>query len=216
MIDIPSGDQIAFVGSSGSGKSTFANLLPRFYDVDSGVIELDGHDIKEYKLKHLRSNIAIVSQDVHLFNDTILNNITYASENRFTTEDVKRAAELANATEFIEKLDDGFDTVIGENGGLLSGGQRQRISIARALLQDAPILILDEATSALDNESEKYIQGALKKLKKGKTVITIAHRLSTIEDANTIYVFNDGKIVERGSHLELLEANGSYKRLYDL
>lgn len=215
-VDIKEGEQVAFVGHSGSGKSTFANLLPRFYDVDHGGIKLDGIDIREYSLKHLRSNIAIVSQDVHLFNDTVLNNIAYASEGKYSIEEIKRAADLANATEFINKLDNGFDAVIGENGSLLSGGQRQRLSIARALLQDAPILILDEATSALDNESEKFIQKALKELKKGKTVITIAHRLSTIEDSDTIYVFNDGEIVESGSHNQLLEKNGSYKMLYDL
>lgn len=215
-LKISSGEQIAFVGHSGSGKSTLANLLPRFYEVDSGIIKLDGEDLKNYKLKNLRKNIAIVSQDVHLFNDSILNNISYASNDRFSIEDIKRAADLANATEFIEKLEDGFDTVIGENGGLLSGGQRQRISIARAILKDAPILILDEATSALDNESEKYIQNALKELKKGKTVITIAHRLSTIEDSDKIYVFNKGDIIENGSHEELMKINGSYKKLYDL
>jgi len=212
-LNINAGEQVAFVGHSGSGKSTLANLLPRFYDIDSGVIRLDGEDLKNYKLKDLRSNIAIVSQNVHLFNDSILNNISYASNNKFSIEEIKKAASSANATEFIDKLDNGFDTVIGEDGDLLSGGQRQRIAIARALLQDAPILILDEATSALDNESEKYIQNALKELKKGRTVITIAHRLSTIEDSDNIYVFEDGKIIESGKHQELLDFGGAYKKL---
>lgn len=212
-LNIKKNTKIAFVGKSGSGKSTLANLLPRFYEINKGSILLDGINLNDYKLKNLRSNIAIVSQDVHLFNDTILNNISYASENKYSFDEIKKAADQANATEFIEKLDNGFDTIIGENGSSLSGGQKQRIAIARALLQDAPILILDEATSALDNESEKLIQEALKELQKGKTVITIAHRLSTIEDSDKIYVFDDGEIVESGSHKELLNINGYYKKL---
>jgi subfamily B ATP-binding cassette protein MsbA len=214
-LNINSGERVALVGKSGSGKSTIANLLPRFYDIQSGIITLDGISISEFKLAELRSSFAIVSQHVHLFNDTILNNIAYASENKHTIEEIKKAADLAHATEFIEKLDHGFDTVIGENGTTLSGGQRQRIAIARALLQKAPILILDEATSALDNESEKAIQNALEELEKGKTVITIAHRLSTIENSDKIYVFEEGEIVEEGSHNELLELNGYYSRLHN-
>lgn len=214
-LNINNGERVAFVGKSGSGKSTIANLLPRFYEIQSGTITLDGIPISEFKLPELRSSFAIVSQHVHLFNDTILNNIAYASENKYTFEEIKKAAELAHATEFIEKLDNGFNTVIGENGTTLSGGQRQRIAIARALLQKAPILILDEATSALDNESEKAIQNALEELEKGKTVITIAHRLSTIENSDKIYVFEDGEIVEEGSHNELLELNGCYSRLHN-
>lgn len=214
-LNINNGERVALVGKSGSGKSTIANLLPRFYEIQSGTITLDGIPISEFKLSELRSSFAIVSQHVHLFNDTILNNIAYASENKYTIEEIKKAADLAHATEFIEKLDNGFDTIIGENGTTLSGGQRQRIAIARALLQKAPILILDEATSALDNESEKAIQNALEELEKGKTVITIAHRLSTIENSDKIYVFEEGEIVEEGSHNELLELNGYYSRLHN-
>lgn len=212
-LNIKAGEQVAFVGQSGSGKSTLVNLIPRFYDVDEGSIKLDGENIKNYKLKNLRENIAIVSQNIHLFNDTVLNNISYASNGKFSIDEIKKAAHFANATGFIEKMDKGFETVIGEDGDLLSGGQRQRIAIARALLQNAPILILDEATSALDNESEKSIQDALKTLKEGRTVITIAHRLSTIEDSDTIYVFDDGKIIEIGNHNSLLDLNGSYRKL---
>lgn len=214
-LNINNGERVAFVGKSGSGKSTIANLLPRFYEIQSGTITLDGISISEFKLSELRSSFALVSQHVHLFNDTILNNIAYASENKHTIEEIKKAADLAHATEFIEKLDNGFDTIIGENGTTLSGGQRQRIAIARALLQKAPILILDEATSALDNESEKVIQNALEELEKGKTVITIAHRLSTIENSDKICVFEEGEIVEEGSHNELLELNGYYSRLHN-
>jgi subfamily B ATP-binding cassette protein MsbA len=214
-LNINNGERVALVGKSGSGKSTIANLLPRFYEIQSGTITLDGIPISEFKLSELRSSFAIVSQHVHLFNDTILNNIAYASENKYTIEEIKKAADLAHATEFIEKLDNGFDTIIGENGTTLSGGQRQRIAIARALLQKAPILILDEATSALDNESEKAIQNALEELEKGKTVITIAHRLSTIENSDRIYVFEDGEIIEEGRHNELLELNGYYSRLHN-
>lgn len=214
-LKINSGEKIAFVGRSGSGKSTLANLLPRFYEFEKGSIKLDNVDLKDYKLANLRSHFAIVSQNVHLFNDTILNNIAYASNDKYSRAEIEEAARMANATEFIEKLENGFDTIIGENGSTLSGGQRQRIAIARALLQNASILILDEATSALDNESEKLIQNALSKLEKEKTVITIAHRLSTIEDSDKIYVVDDGVIIESGSHESLMIEEGYYFKLHN-
>lgn len=214
-INIKAGEKVAFVGRSGSGKSTLANLLPRFYEFENGSIKLDNVEVKDYELSNLRSHFAIVSQNVHLFNDTILNNIAYASNNKYSREEIVNAAEMANATEFIEKLENGFDTVIGENGSTLSGGQRQRIAIARALLQDASILILDEATSALDNESERLIQKALSKLEKDKTVITIAHRLSTIEDSDTIYVMAEGQVIESGDHESLIQRKGDYYKLHN-
>lgn len=212
--DIPRGKTVALVGRSGSGKSTIANLFNRFYDVDSGVIELDGHDIREYELRNLREQFALVSQNVHLFNDTIANNIAYATEDNFQRSDIERAAELAHAMEFVSKMEHGLDTMIGENGASLSGGQRQRIAIARALLRDAPVLILDEATSALDTESERAIQAALDELQKDKTVLVIAHRLSTIEKADEILVVDDGAIVERGIHADLISKDGAYAQLH--
>ncbi|WP_413284710.1 lipid A ABC transporter ATP-binding protein/permease MsbA [Vibrio sp. MA40-2] len=212
--DMPKGKTIALVGRSGSGKSTIANLFTRFYDVDDGVILLDDHNIQEYTLGNLRSQFALVSQNVHLFNDTIANNIAYAAESDYSREQIEKAAELAHAMEFINRMPDGLDTVIGENGASLSGGQRQRIAIARALLRDAPILILDEATSALDTESEKAIQAALEELQKDKTVLVIAHRLSTIEQADQILVVDEGRIIERGSHAELIENDGAYAQLH--
>ncbi|WP_456297160.1 lipid A ABC transporter ATP-binding protein/permease MsbA [Vibrio sp. AK197] len=211
---IPAGKTVALVGRSGSGKSTIANLFTRFYDVDSGEIFLDGHDVREYKLNNLRSHFALVSQNVHLFNDTIANNIAYAATEKYTREQIEKAAELAYAMDFINKMEQGIDTVIGENGASLSGGQRQRIAIARALLRDAPVLILDEATSALDTESEKAIQSALDELQKNKTVLVIAHRLSTIEQADEILVVDDGEIVERGNHQQLLAEDGAYAQLH--
>ncbi|CAE13923.1 Probable transport ATP-binding protein MsbA [Photorhabdus laumondii subsp. laumondii TTO1] len=211
---IPAGKIVALVGRSGSGKSTIANLLTRFYDVNEGNIFLDGHDLREYKLSSLRGQVALVSQNVHLFNDTVANNIAYASENRYSREEIEKAAEMAYAMDFIRKLDNGLDTMIGENGVLLSGGQRQRIAIARALLRDSPVLILDEATSALDTESERAIQAALDELQKNRTSLVIAHRLSTIENADEILVVEDGHIVERGDHLSLLERNGVYSQLH--
>ncbi len=211
---IPAGKTIALVGRSGSGKSTIANLLTRFYDVSEGSISLDGHDLREYTLSSLRNQIALVSQNVHLFNDTVANNIAYASEGQFSREEIERAAEMAYAMDFIKKLDNGLDTMIGENGVLLSGGQRQRIAIARALLRDSPILILDEATSALDTESERAIQAALDELQKNRTSLVIAHRLSTIESADEIIVIEDGNIIERGNHSVLLEKNGAYAQLH--
>ncbi len=211
---IPAGKTVALVGRSGSGKSTIANLFTRFYDVDSGQILLDGHDVRDYKLNNLRSHFALVSQNVHLFNDTIANNIAYAATEKYTREQIEHAATLAYAMDFIENMDNGLDTMIGENGASLSGGQRQRIAIARALLRDAPVLILDEATSALDTESEKAIQSALDELQKDKTVLVIAHRLSTIEKADEILVIDDGEVVERGAHQALLEADGAYAQLH--
>ncbi|MCF8779728.1 lipid A ABC transporter ATP-binding protein/permease MsbA [Vibrio sp. IRLE0018] len=212
--DMPVGKTVALVGRSGSGKSTIASLFTRFYDVDSGEIQLDGVDIRDYELKNLRTQFALVSQNVHLFNDTIANNIAYAAGDKYSREDIERAAELAHAMEFISKMENGLDTMVGENGASLSGGQRQRIAIARALLRDAPVLILDEATSALDTESERAIQSALDELQKNKTVLVIAHRLSTIEKADQILVIDEGSVVERGSHTELIEKNGVYSQLH--
>ncbi|ENV3690311.1 TPA: lipid A ABC transporter ATP-binding protein/permease MsbA [Vibrio parahaemolyticus] len=212
--DIPRGKTVALVGRSGSGKSTIANLFNRFYDVDSGSITLDGRDIRDYELKNLREQFALVSQNVHLFNDTIANNIAYATEDKYQRNDIERAAKLAHAMEFINKMENGLDTMIGENGASLSGGQRQRVAIARALLRDAPVLILDEATSALDTESERAIQAALDELQKDKTVLVIAHRLSTIEKADEILVVDDGVIIERGNHADLIAKNGAYAQLH--
>ncbi|MCK8071666.1 lipid A ABC transporter ATP-binding protein/permease MsbA [Vibrio sp. 1CM23M] len=212
--NIPKGKTVALVGRSGSGKSTIANLFTRFYDVDSGSIELDGHDIRDYELRNLREHFALVSQNVHLFNDTVANNIAYAAEEQYSREQIEYAAKLAHASEFIDGMENGIDTVVGENGASLSGGQRQRIAIARALLRDAPVLILDEATSALDTESERAIQSALEELQKDKTVLVIAHRLSTIEQADEILVVDDGHIVERGAHAELIAHDGAYAQLH--
>ncbi|MDF4351046.1 lipid A ABC transporter ATP-binding protein/permease MsbA [Vibrio parahaemolyticus] len=212
--DIPRGKTVALVGRSGSGKSTLANLFNRFYDVDSGSITLDGRDIRDYELKNLREQFALVSQNVHLFNDTIANNIAYATEDKYQRSDIEHAAKLAHAMEFINKMENGLDTMIGENGASLSGGQRQRVAIARALLRDAPVLILDEATSALDTESERAIQAALDELQKDKTVLVIAHRLSTIEKADEILVVDDGAIIERGNHADLIAKNGAYAQLH--
>ncbi|PSJ45583.1 lipid ABC transporter permease/ATP-binding protein [Zobellella endophytica] len=207
------GKTIALVGRSGSGKSTIASLLTRFYDVDQGEIRLDGVDIRAYRLSDLRRQFALVSQHVHLFNDTIANNIAYAAQGQYSREQIIAAAKVAYADEFIRKLDQGYDTVIGENGASLSGGQRQRIAIARAMLRNAPLLILDEATSALDTESERHIQAALEVLRKDRTALVIAHRLSTIENADEILVIDEGRVVERGNHTELLARQGAYAQL---
>ncbi|WP_217547075.1 lipid A ABC transporter ATP-binding protein/permease MsbA [Pantoea sp. GbtcB22] len=215
-LSLPAGKTVALVGRSGSGKSTMASLLTRFYDIDSGEILLDGHDLREYTLRSLRNQVALVSQNVHLFNDTVANNISYARNGQYTREQIEQAATMAHAMDFIQKMDNGLDTVIGENGVLLSGGQRQRIAIARALLRDCPILILDEATSALDTESERAIQAALDELQKNRTSLVIAHRLSTIEKADEIVVVEDGRIVERGTHSALLEQKGAYAQLHKL
>jgi subfamily B ATP-binding cassette protein MsbA len=213
-LSLPAGKTVALVGRSGSGKSTMASLITRFYDIDSGEILLDGHDLREYTLSSLRNQVALVSQNVHLFNDTIANNIAYARNEQYSREEIEQAARMAYAMDFINKMDNGLDTVIGENGVLLSGGQRQRIAIARALLRDSPILILDEATSALDTESERAIQAALDELQKNRTSLVIAHRLSTIEQADEIVVVEDGRIVERGSHGDLLANGGVYAQLH--
>ena len=212
--ELPAGKTVALVGRSGSGKSTIANLLTRFYDIDSGDLRLDGVELQDYTLFNLRSQVAVVSQNVHLFNDTIANNIAYASGGEYTRADIERVAELAYAMDFIKDMQHGLDTIIGENGVSLSGGQRQRLAIARALLRNAPVLVLDEATSALDTESERAIQQALDELQKDRTVLVIAHRLSTIENADQILVVDDGEIIERGTHGELISQNGAYAQLH--
>lgn len=214
--ELQPGRTLALVGRSGSGKSTISNLLTRFYDIQEGRILLDDVDIRDYQLRCLRRQFAVVSQHVTLFNDTIANNIAYGAKETMTRTDIERAAELAYVTQFTDDLPLGLDTMVGENGVLLSGGQRQRIAIARALLRDAPILILDEATSALDTESERHIQNALSRLRQNRTSIVIAHRLSTIENADEILVMEDGEVVERGTHEALLEQQGAYASLYNL
>lgn len=211
---IPAGKTVALVGHSGSGKSTIASLLPRFYEIIEGSITLDGLPINQLAISSLRQQIALVSQQVTLFNDSLANNIAYGCFNA-TREDVIAAAKLAYADEFINRLADGYDTRVGENGVLLSGGQRQRLAIARAILKDAPILILDEATSALDSESEQYIQAALNEVVKNRTTLIIAHRLSTIKQADKIIVMHHGKVVEQGTHQQLLLSKGHYANLYE-
>jgi subfamily B ATP-binding cassette protein MsbA len=211
---IAPGQMVALVGRSGSGKSTLANLIPRFYHHTEGQILIEGIDVEQYTLRNLRHHVSVVSQQVTLFNDTVANNIAYGDLASAPRADIEQAAEAAFAREFIEKLPLGFETLVGENGVLLSGGQRQRLAIARALLKNAPILILDEATSALDTESERHIQAALDHVMTGRTTLVIAHRLSTIEKADVIMVMEQGKIVERGSHAELLKLDGHYARLH--
>jgi subfamily B ATP-binding cassette protein MsbA len=213
-LTVAPGEIVAIVGGSGAGKSTFVNLLPRFYDVNEGSIAIDGHDIRDVSLLSLRTLMGFVTQEVVLFNDTVRNNIAYGSDGE--EQRVIDAAKAANAHDFISALPQGYDTEIGESGVLLSGGQRQRLAIARALFKDPPILILDEATSALDTESERLVQGALERLMRGRTTLVIAHRLSTIRSADKIVVLDKGVIVEEGPHEELLARRGIYRKLYDL
>lgn len=213
---IPAGQSVALVGRSGSGKSTLVSLLPRFYEFTSGDIRVDGHSLKEFRLSALRAQIALVTQSVVLFNDTVAANIAYGALRDCSREQIREAAAKAHALEFIDRMPDGLDTMIGDNGVMLSGGQRQRLAIARALLKDAPILILDEATSALDTESERHIQEALETVMKGRTTLVIAHRLSTIEKADRILVMENGRIVESGRHSELLDSGGAYAQLHQM
>jgi subfamily B ATP-binding cassette protein MsbA len=212
---INKGEVVAMVGPSGSGKSTIADLIPRFYDVSRGTIRIDGHDIRESTLASIRGNMGIVTQEVILFNDTIRNNIAYGQPN-VSEEAIRQAADAANATTFIEETTHEFDTLIGERGVNLSGGQKQRLAIARALLKNPSILILDEATSALDTESEKMVQRAIEVLMKDRTALVIAHRLSTVQNADKIIVLEKGKIIEVGSHTDLYNKAGLYRRLYDI
>ena len=214
-LTVPKGKTIALVGQSGSGKSTLVDLIPRYHDVTSGEITLDGVNIKDFRIKDLRSLIGNVNQEAILFNDTIFNNIAFGVDGA-TMEQVVAAAKIANAHDFIMEKENGYDTNIGDRGGKLSGGQRQRISIARAILKNPPILILDEATSALDTESERLVQEALDRLTSSRTTIAIAHRLSTIKNADEICVLHEGEIVERGRHEELIALNGYYKKLNDM
>lgn len=213
-INVPHGKTVALVGASGSGKSTMINLLPRFYDVQHGAVKIDDTDIRDVTLESLRANMALVSQEVTIFNDTVFDNIAYGTIDA-TTEDVIKAAKAATAHAFIENLPEGYNTIVGEQGVKLSGGQRQRIAIARAMLRNAPILLLDEATSALDTESERAVQDALDRLQDGRTTLVVAHRLSTIINADYIYVMQNGQIVEEGRHNDLLlNKKGFYARLY--
>ena len=215
-VAVEPGKSLAIVGHSGSGKSTLVSLLPRFYDVDSGDILLDGTSTRDITLQSLRDNISLVSQDVVLFNDTIANNLSYGQLRKHSAEEIRAAAEAAHVLSFAEEMPNGLDTMVGDRGVLLSGGQQQRIAIGRALLKDAPILILDEATSSLDTHSERRIQEALNELMKNRTTLVIAHRLSTVEKADRIIVLDAGRIVESGTHQELLSREGQYAALYHM
>ncbi len=213
-LKIDAGQKIAIVGKSGGGKSTFVSLLPRFYELTEGAILIDGVDIKEFKLPCLRSQFALVSQSITLFNDTLANNIAYGVTENISRAEIESAADAAHALYFINEWDDGLDTIVGEGGIQLSGGQKQRVAVARALLKNAPILILDEATSALDSESEKFVQQGIEKLSENRTTLVITHRISTAESADNIIVIENGEIVETGTHKHLLELNGFYARYY--
>jgi len=212
-LTVPAGKKAALVGASGAGKSTLLNLIPRFYDPSEGRITIDGQDLRGVTLASLRGASALVSQELTLFDDTVRANIGYGRPEA-SLEEIEAAARNAAAHDFIQSLPQGYDTMVGENGVKLSGGQRQRIAIARAMLRNAPILLLDEATSALDSESERLVQSALQRLMQGRTTLVIAHRLSTVIDADVIFVLDHGRLVEQGSHAELLQKNGAYARLY--
>jgi ABC-type multidrug transport system fused ATPase/permease subunit len=212
-LKIEAGQFVGIVGPTGGGKSTIVSLIPRFYDVQSGAVLIDGHDVREYKIKHLRDQIGYVLQDTILFRGTIAENIAFGKPGA-TKEEIITAAKLANADEFISRMPLGYDTLVGERGSTLSGGQRQRIGIARVMVRNSPILLLDEPTAALDSESEKLVIDALEKLMKGRTVIAIAHRLSTIRDADKIVVIHGGVVAEDGTHQELMERNGIYAELH--
>ena len=214
-LHLPAGQKVALVGPSGAGKSTMLNLIPRFYDVDTGSISIDNYDVRNIKTSTLFKNIALVSQEITLFDDTVAANIGYGRAGS-TLEEIKTAAQHAAAHDFIINLPDGYQTIVGEQGVKLSGGQRQRLAIARAMIKDSPILLLDEATSALDTEAERQVQEALDVLMQGRTTLIIAHRLSTIAHVDTIFLIEDGRIAEQGSHEELMANGGAYKNLYDL
>ncbi len=212
-IEAPPGETVALVGPSGAGKSTVINLIPRFYDIAAGAVTIDGQDVRGVTLDSLRQSVALVSQEILLFDDTVRANIAYGRPGASEAE-IAAAATAAGAAGFIAELPQGFDTPVGPKGSRLSGGQRQRLAIARAMLKNAPILLLDEATSSLDSETERQVQSALSDLKQGRTTLVIAHRLSTVVDADIIYVMDSGRVVESGSHAELLARGGAYARLY--